>query len=192
MPKARASFMVFGKLPGMNDLILASKRHWSSYNKLKKDGEALVREAIKGSLGERDVFNNVAIHYRFYEQKENRDRDNIIAAGMKIINDALVKEGVIEDDSQGHLVSIQACVQLWTEEAIDVIIEGERADGTRADRRRKILQRAAAQKRSRAKKKVDVEHRRLHAATAGAAAKPRGKRSGNRDAARKSRGARRQ
>lgn len=174
MPKRRAlvSFTIEGRLPALNDLILAATQHWSKYQALKKQGERMVRGAIMAKLDESDVFTSVAVHYKFYEKRGNRDRDNVISAGMKIINDALVKEGVIEDDDQKGLVLIEASVEVWTTEAIDVIIEGERANGTRADRRRKILERAASQKRARAKKKVDAQHRRLHDALLGPAAEP--------------------
>ena len=54
--------------------------------------------AIKSQLRGRTVSGPVKMRYRWYEKNQRRDLDNISSFGRKVIQDALVKTGVLVND----------------------------------------------------------------------------------------------
>jgi len=93
-------------LPGLNDLLAEASRHPMAYNKLKKQCEMVIISQIRRQLGRYKAQNRVFPVYTFYEPKkgQKRDYDNVSAGGRKIVNDALVKAGVLQDDSPKYLL----------------------------------------------------------------------------------------
>ena len=91
--------------PGLNDLLHEAERHPCAYNKMKKDFTMITVNAIRRYLKGYKAEGRVILHYTFGEPKKGkiRDYDNIVAAGRKIINDALVKTKTIVDDSPKYL-----------------------------------------------------------------------------------------
>ena len=43
-------------------------------------------------------FNKVILHYRFFEEKKNRDKDNVFAFATKVVQDAMQELGIIDND----------------------------------------------------------------------------------------------
>lgn len=91
--------------PGLNDLLHEAERHPKAYNNIKRDFTVISINAIRRYLNGYRAKGKVVLHYRFGEPKKGkiRDYDNIVAAGRKIINDALVKTKTITDDSPKYL-----------------------------------------------------------------------------------------
>ena len=91
--------------PGLNDLLHEAERHPMSYNKMKKNFELIAINAIRVGLRRWKPKGVVIPHYVFGEplKGHKRDYDNIASAGRKIINDALVRSGYLEDDSPQFL-----------------------------------------------------------------------------------------
>lgn len=91
--------------PGLNDLLHEANRHPKAYNQMKQQFQMLATNAIRRQLKGFKAQGLVRLHYTFGEPKKGnkRDYDNIVAAGRKIINDALVKTGTIKDDSPNYL-----------------------------------------------------------------------------------------
>ena len=91
--------------PGLNDLLREAERHPKAYNQMKRQYQMLAINAIRRHLGGYKAHWLVRLHYTFGEPRKGnkRDYDNIVAAGRKIINDALVKTGIIKDDSPRYL-----------------------------------------------------------------------------------------
>ena len=91
--------------PGLNDLLREAERHPCAYNKMKKEFTMITANAIRRHLRGYKAPGRVILHYTFGEPKKGkiRDYDNIVAAGRKIINDALVKTKTIVDDSPKYL-----------------------------------------------------------------------------------------
>lgn len=86
--------------PSLNNLLSEATRSPYAYNKMKRDLEEVVRNTIIKDLGSWKAPCRVAIHMEFGEKNKGqlRDQSNITAAAYKIIEDALVKSKVIEDD----------------------------------------------------------------------------------------------
>jgi Holliday junction resolvase RusA-like endonuclease len=82
-----------------------AERHPKAYNDMKRQYQFLAINAIRRDLRGYKAQGLVRLHYTFGEPRKGnkRDYDNIVAAGRKIINDALVKTGIIKDDSPRYL-----------------------------------------------------------------------------------------
>lgn len=92
-------------LPSLNDLLSAAERHPMAYNRIKRDMEWEVTRAIRRDLMGWKPETRVALDIVWGEKAKGktRDYDNVVAAGRKIINDALVKNNVIKDDNPVYL-----------------------------------------------------------------------------------------
>ena len=92
-------FEIKEKMPGMNDMIAASKKHWAVYSKMKAKYTKLVMDAAKEAKV-RLVANKVMVVCDWHEPKNGRrDPDNVFAA-KKFVFDGLVNSGVIFDDNK--------------------------------------------------------------------------------------------
>lgn len=91
--------------PGLNDLLHEAEKHPKAYNNMKRDFTVISINAIRRYLRGYKAKGKVVLHYKFGEPNKGkiRDYDNIVAAGRKIINDALVKTKTIVDDSPQYL-----------------------------------------------------------------------------------------
>ncbi len=93
-----------GKLNNLNDYIAAGRSNRYRGAKMKADnGNAVslaVMQCMKGVRIRRPVF----MEYTWVEPDRRRDLDNISSFGRKVIQDALVEAGVLEDDGWKHVV----------------------------------------------------------------------------------------
>ena len=62
----------------------------------------VIRELIRQKCVPKTPYDKICVSYKFYEGKDPRDPDNIMA-GMKFIHDAFVATGVIDDDDIWHV-----------------------------------------------------------------------------------------
>jgi Holliday junction resolvase RusA-like endonuclease len=92
--------------PSLNNLISEAERHYQSYNRLKKQLEMVVINAVRTQLKGYKATRQVQLHFIFGERQKGvkRDYDNVLAAASKIICDALVKSGVLKDDAPAYLL----------------------------------------------------------------------------------------
>ena len=91
--------------PGLNDMLREAERHPQAYARMKRDFEYVAISSIRRDLRGYKAEGRVFLNYTFGEPNsgQKRDYDNIVAAGRKIITDALVKCKVIQDDSPKYL-----------------------------------------------------------------------------------------
>jgi Holliday junction resolvase RusA-like endonuclease len=99
------SFIIKQKLPSLNDwwYALASNKYVGS--KFKKDIEEVIGWSIRQALASKTLHkpnNAVVIRFEWHEKTKRRDADNI-ASAKKFILDALVKTGVLVDDSRRYV-----------------------------------------------------------------------------------------
>lgn len=92
------TFVIKGRLPGLNDLLGAANAGYRLGNKLKQTAQELCEWAIKSQLRGYRTDNPVRLHYAYYEPNRKRDKDNISGGAHKVIQDALVVCGVIHND----------------------------------------------------------------------------------------------
>lgn len=93
-----------GTLPNLNDYIAAERANRHKGAKMKSDDESIVCAAIRHCMGRVVINSPVYMEYKWLEPNRRRDLDNISSYGRKIIQDALVKSGVLKDDGWKHVV----------------------------------------------------------------------------------------
>lgn len=92
-----------GRLAGLNELIAAERTNRHIGAKLKRDSETIVRAHIRKQLRGVKPKTPVLLHYHFYEQNRRRDLDNVAGFAHKIVQDSLVKEGILNNDGWDHV-----------------------------------------------------------------------------------------
>lgn len=90
-------FIVNGTLPGLNEYINASRKNKFEAARMKRDAENRIIREIRAKYGKISLQSPVWITYSWVEPNKRRDKDNIGFA-KKIIQDALVKAGVLKND----------------------------------------------------------------------------------------------
>lgn len=89
-------------LPNLNDYITAERSNKYAGAKMKKEWEAVVMHearALRGVQFEKPVY----MLYQWYEPNKRRDKDNISSFGRKVIQDALVRCGVLQNDGWANI-----------------------------------------------------------------------------------------
>jgi len=101
-----------GRLPGLNDILAGSasaSRGWSSYNALKQkwtgDIGLVARTSGLAPLG------SGYFSYLFVEPTSRRDPSNVVSGGVKIIEDALQKAGLLPGDDWRYVLGF---IGHWT------------------------------------------------------------------------------
>ena len=87
-----------GKLPNLNDYISAERANKYKGAKLKGESEDIVTRCIRQQLKGVHITKPVSMTYVWHEPNKRRDLDNISSFGRKVIQDALVNSGVLEND----------------------------------------------------------------------------------------------
>lgn len=94
----KQKFIIQGRLPGLNEMTKANRYNRFAGGKQKKDETERVMWAIKASQIQ-PFTKPVTIHFDWFEPNLKRDVGNL-RAGEKFVSDALVKMGVLKNDSQ--------------------------------------------------------------------------------------------
>ena len=106
-----------GKLPGLNEIIKASKAHWACYSKMKKEHTDMFIILTKNF----PKFEEVHIKFNWYYKNATRDPDNMMA-GQKFVLDALVKNGIIPDDTGKYIKTIVHHFDKCSEDAVELTV----------------------------------------------------------------------
>ena len=95
------TFVIDGKLPGANEFINAGYRNRYCANSMKAKAEKKIAVAIE-QFGKPRFEKPVKLGIVWFDPNGRRDCDNI-AFGKKFIQDALVRNGVLKDDSRKYV-----------------------------------------------------------------------------------------
>lgn len=87
-----------GPLPGLNEIIDADRTNWHKGANLKRSVQNTVILCAKKQLRGFHPKGPVRMAYTWYERNRKRDKDNISSGGRKVIQDGLVKAGVLKND----------------------------------------------------------------------------------------------
>ena len=103
-----ASVFIPGPLPGFNEIIAAAKSgrgKGNAYARMKKQwGETVW--AFAKSARMKPVDGQASVLFVWFERDRRRDIDNVSAAA-KFVLDGLVKAGVLANDNQASVFSIE-------------------------------------------------------------------------------------
>lgn len=87
-----------GRFPGLNEYIDAERTNRYKAAAMKRDCMTAVAYSIKASPQFRAAQEPVFVKFLWYEKNRRRDMDNIAGFGHKVVFDALVRAGVIQND----------------------------------------------------------------------------------------------
>lgn len=87
-----------GRLPGLNEYTKACRTNPNAGNQMKRQSQEAVMWQIIAQLHRMKITKPVFMLFTFYEQDRRRDRDNVSSFARKVIQDALVKTGTLQDD----------------------------------------------------------------------------------------------
>jgi Holliday junction resolvase RusA-like endonuclease len=90
--------LIKGRLDGLNDYTSANRTNPHKGGKMKADNEQIVIYAIREQLRRLHIEKPVKLEFTWYEPNKRRDHDNVSSFGRKVIQDALVKCKVLQDD----------------------------------------------------------------------------------------------
>lgn len=96
-------FSIKGRLPGLNEYTEANRTNPYKGGKMKADSERIIIYAIREQFGRFHIEKPVKLHYLFVEPNGRRDLDNISSFALKVIQDSLVKTGILTDDGQKYI-----------------------------------------------------------------------------------------
>ena len=103
----------------MNDIIAASKKHFSAYSKMKRENTEIFMWHLKKFS---PITGKAVIVITWNFKNKRRDPDNIMAS-QKFIMDALVKNGVLKDDTVDYIDSIRHHFNLCDEDSVTIKVE---------------------------------------------------------------------
>lgn len=98
----RAKLVIPIAFPGLNDYINAERTHRQKAAKMKKQYQNAVMLWIR-SQRLLTFDGPVYMYYTWVEKDRRRDKDNVAAFGRKVIQDALVKAGVLKNDGWANI-----------------------------------------------------------------------------------------
>ena len=93
-----------GRLDNLNDYIGAERAHRYKGAQMKSDTQNICKMAIRKCLRGVTIQKPVFMRYLWVEKNARRDLDNISSFGRKVIQDALVEEGVLRDDGWKEII----------------------------------------------------------------------------------------
>lgn len=91
-------FCIPDRLSGLNEYIEACRRNPHAGAKMKERDQDFVSWHIRQELKRITVKIPVRMVYRWYEKDRRRDLDNVSSYGRKVIQDALVETGILQND----------------------------------------------------------------------------------------------
>ncbi|HHV10001.1 MAG TPA: RusA family crossover junction endodeoxyribonuclease [Clostridiales bacterium] len=95
---------ILGRLEGLNNYTAANRTNPYKGSKMKKDAEETIIWQIRQQLPKVHITKPVRLKYEFYEPNKRRDLDNISSFAHKVIQDSLVKTGVLNNDGWENVV----------------------------------------------------------------------------------------
>lgn len=99
-------FTIYGRLPSLNEYTLACRGNKFSANNMKIKAEKLILSHARATKLQRIDKYPIKLKISWYEPNKRRDIDNVVFS-TKFIQDALVKGGYIENDSQKYITKLE-------------------------------------------------------------------------------------
>lgn len=101
--KSEHVLTIQGRLPGLNEYTDTCRTNPRTGARMKRQAQELVMWHILASLRGVKFTKPVFLLFTFYEQDRRRDRDNVGSFARKVIQDALVKAGTLQDDGWDYV-----------------------------------------------------------------------------------------
>lgn len=115
-------FTIHSRLPSLNEVISENRANRYKGAKLKKDTESLIIAEIKRQKVQPVTEYPVEVFIRWVEPNRKRDVDNI-QSSKKFILDAMVKAGVLTNDSQKYVAQVHDVVEIGNSAMVEIYVE---------------------------------------------------------------------
>ena len=92
-----------GRLPGLNEYTDTCRTNPQKGNRMKQEAQTAIMWQIMAQMRRCRFEGPVFLLFTFYERDRRRDKDNVSSFARKVIQDALVKAGTLEDDGWDHV-----------------------------------------------------------------------------------------
>ena len=94
-----SKIIIPGRLPGMNEYTSACRTHKAAGARMKRENQWYVQLMIRQQRQNIAAIKPpVTLSYSFFEPNMRRDKDNVESFAKKVIQDALVAEGILPND----------------------------------------------------------------------------------------------
>ena len=94
-----------GELPAINEILAASKSHYSHYARVKRHNTTRVAlECLSQKI--KPIDSPIAILFAHYRPNKRKDPDNVAGGAQKMTLDGLVQGKIIPDDTMKYIQSI--------------------------------------------------------------------------------------
>lgn len=97
------TFTIPGRLDGLNEAFGAARSGKHIEAKMRNRSEELIMWCIRRDLRKWKPKPPVVLHYRFFEKDKRRDKDNVSGYACKLVQDSLVKAGVLAGDGWNYI-----------------------------------------------------------------------------------------
>ena len=101
--KSPHALTIPGRLPGLNEYTNTCRTNPQKDNRMKQEAQTAIMWQIMAQMRRCTFQGPVFLLFTFYEQDRRRDKDNVASFARKVIQDALVKTGTLEDDGWDHV-----------------------------------------------------------------------------------------
>ena len=102
----KQKIIIRGSLPGLNEYINAERTNRYKGAEMKRRAESIVLHAAR-SLGKWRAEGPVYMVYHWYCADRRRDKDNISSFGRKVIQDALVRAKILQNDGWKDIIGFE-------------------------------------------------------------------------------------
>lgn len=102
----KATFIIDGRFPGLNEYTAAQRKNRFEGNKMKRGYTGTAYYEAKRQLRGVRFGRPVAVRFHFVEKDRRRDLDNISGFAHKVILDGLVEAGILADDGWNEVTGI--------------------------------------------------------------------------------------
>lgn len=106
------TLIINGRLPSMNQWVNANRTNPYAGNKMKHDAMEHIQLCIREQLHDLRISSPVLLSYEFYEDSMKRDHDNVYSFAAKVIQDALVRCGVLRNDGWHEIIGFDAVFEV--------------------------------------------------------------------------------
>lgn len=101
-----------GRFPSYNEYTKVQRGNRYAGNKMKQEYQKICEWQIKQQLKGKKFRKPIKVHIICYEQRQNRDLDNVASFFFKVFLDALVRCQVIKNDNVRNVTQISGTAAL--------------------------------------------------------------------------------
>ena len=125
----RHEITINGRFPSINEYTKIQRGNRFAGNRMKQTHQRICAWQIRKNMRNVRIDRPISVSVIFYEEKYNRDLDNIAGFFFKVFLDALVECGVIQNDNMKRVTKLTASAAYDKKHPRIVVAIEENEDG---------------------------------------------------------------